>query len=110
MRTVMLATVGTLMTAVAMAQTSAGPAGSGPADPRAPVSPLEYHSPFAQYRPFAEATAASWKAVNDDVAQIGGWKAYAREANEAATSAAAADKAMPTPQSVPAPDGTPRKR
>jgi hypothetical protein len=63
------------------------PAPRDPADPAAQVAALGYQSPFAGYRRFADRGAGPWRALNDEVARIGGWKAYAREvfeANEAA--------------------------
>jgi hypothetical protein len=69
----------------------AGPAPRDPADPAAQVAASEYQSPFAGYRPFADRGVGPWRELNDEVARIGGWRAYAREvfeANEAAKGAA----------------------
>lgn len=67
---------------VATAQRDAIAAAPGPDDSRAPVPALVYHSPFAGYRPFPEGALGSWKAVNEEVGRIGGWKVYAREVYE----------------------------
>ncbi len=78
-----------------------------PGDPRAQVPSLQYSSPFAGYRPFAAGAVGPWKDVNDEVARIGGWKAYAREAYEASKQAAPATdgaaKAPAAPKESPGP-------
>jgi hypothetical protein len=52
------------------------------ADPKAPV--LDHASVFDGYRGYMPQTAESWRHSNDRVREIGGWRAYAREAEEAA--------------------------
>jgi len=76
---------GALLT-LASAAVAERPAAAGAADPQAPVAPLAYQSPFSAYRSFADAAVNPWKVVNDEVARIGGWKVYAREAYEASQS------------------------
>jgi hypothetical protein len=39
-----------------------------------------YTSPIADYQKFADEKVLPWKAANDKVAEIGGWRAYAKEA------------------------------
>lgn len=56
---------------------------SDPADGKASVPPVEYQSPFAEYRPLGDDKNTAWKDANDTVGKIGGWRAYAREAAEA---------------------------
>lgn len=59
-----------------------------PTDAQAKV-PLPIHrSALADYRRQADDPALPWKAANEHVARIGGWRAYAREA--AASDAAGA--------------------
>ena len=41
-----------------------------------------YRSAFENYQPFAEEKVLPWKEANDAVRAIGGWRAYAKEANE----------------------------
>jgi hypothetical protein len=62
-----------------------------PLDARAAVPPATHRSALAGYRSAAStpATTIGWKQANDEVARIGGWRAYAREA---AASAPAAHK------------------
>ncbi|MCW5590592.1 MAG: hypothetical protein KIS74_00700 [Burkholderiales bacterium] len=64
-----------------------------PTDPAAAVAPLRHPSPFVRYRPFSEKGVGSWREANDEVARIGGWKAYAREVFEANEAARAAESA-----------------
>jgi len=48
----------------------------------APV--VRYQSALDGYRAFQDEKVLSWQASNDNVARIGGWRAYAREAREPA--------------------------
>lgn len=72
-RAAVTALLTTLWATAAFAQSpSASNAASGPAP--------TYRSAFEGYQRFSEQPVTPWKASNDRVAQIGGWKAYAREA------------------------------
>lgn len=73
----------------AQGQTGLSPPPGDPVRAEAPARPVEYRSPFATYRPHAVVTPGPWRALNDEVARIGGWKAYAREAHEGAQAPAA---------------------
>lgn len=78
---------GALLGLAAQAQpsTHAQPASLGnPASADAPAVRVPYRSPFEGYRPHRDITPGPWRAMNEEVARIGGWKAYAREAHEAA--------------------------
>jgi len=44
---------------------------------------VNYRSPIADYKPYVDEKIISWKAANDKVGQIGGWRAYAKEAQQA---------------------------
>lgn len=66
-----------------------------PLDAQASVPPVEYRSAFTNYRPLGEDKLAPWKDANEATARAGGWRAYAKEAQEAAP--AAADAATPAP-------------
>ncbi len=43
---------------------------------------ISYTSPIADYQSFTDEKVASWKVSNDKVGQIGGWRAYAKEAQQ----------------------------
>lgn len=45
-----------------------------------------YQSSLERYRPFAEEKPIPWSQANDMVRQIGGWRAYARQAQDATPS------------------------
>ena len=55
-----------------------------PADPKAAVPPLVYRSSLSRYQAFTEPDVAPWRQTNELVRQRGGWRAYAREAQEPA--------------------------
>jgi hypothetical protein len=64
----------------APAPSSSPPAKADPFDANAAVPPACYESAFKRLRPQREEAPRSWKEANDEVARIGGWRAYAREA------------------------------
>lgn len=64
-----------------------------PADAAASVPKALHRSALAGYRRHAEPEAKPWRQANDDVARIGGWRAYAREAAEAPPAAPTAPAA-----------------
>jgi hypothetical protein len=79
----------------AAAQTTARP---GPLDAQAATPPLVHRSALASYRKLtAESPPVAWRAANDTVERVGGWRALAREANapEPAASAPAPAEAAP---------------
>jgi hypothetical protein len=43
---------------------------------------LNHKSSFETYRPYSDEKAANWKAANDEVGRIGGWRTYLKEAQE----------------------------
>lgn len=67
-----------------------------------PTLSINYKSPFADYRALGEDKRIPWKAANDEVAKIGGWRVYAREAAESGS--AAAPLLAPVPATAPPPD------
>lgn len=50
------------------------------ADSKAVAPPLVYRSPLQGNCPNVEVEVESWKAINDNVGRIGGWRVYAKEA------------------------------
>jgi hypothetical protein len=75
--------------------TAAAPA--DPTDAHAAVPPLVYRSALAQHQPLTDAPAITWPQANRTVAQVGGWRAYAREASQPDAAASATPSAPPTP-------------
>ena len=81
--------------AAALGQPSApSPTASAPDDGR-------FTSPLRAYRGFGEQALVDWKAANDRVGRIGGWRTYAREA---APPEAASPTAAPASGAASAPD------
>jgi hypothetical protein len=68
-----------------------------PLDATSPVAPLVYRSTFASYRRLSEPEPMAWREAIDQVGRIGGWRAYAREANAPEPSPAPATKPAPSP-------------
>ena len=101
-------------TLTALAQPAATAARPDPLDPKASVPALRYESSLLQYRRLGEDQPVAWRDANDAVARIGGWRTYAREAQQpevapAAKPAAAAPAAKPKeaakPMPMPMPQG-----
>ena len=91
-----------LATLTAQAQPAATAARPDPLDPKATVPALRYLSSFSQYRLLGDEKPVSWRDANDTVTRIGGWRVYAREAQQpdpapAASAAVSTDKAKPMP-------------
>lgn len=94
------ALLGAALTAAAQApaQTAPGTARRDPIDPKAIVPKVSYSSPFTQYRSLGDDKPISWREANDTVTRIGGWRVYAREAQQPDPTPAPATKAAePTP-------------
>ncbi|MDO8252322.1 MAG: hypothetical protein Q7T78_21765 [Rhodoferax sp.] len=87
-----------LLAAQAQAQSPAGTR-PDPLDPKAQVPSVRYESSFAQFRRIGDDKPVAWREANDAVARIGGWRVYAREAQQ--PDPAAAEKPSAPPQ-VPA--------
>lgn len=82
-----------------------------PLDPQAKVPTLVYESSLARYRPYHDAKPIGWRDANETVNRIGGWRAYAREAQQAGP---AGDQPPPPPNEAAKPmpqgDGDRRRR
>lgn len=78
-----------------------------PLDPTVPVPTLHWRSPLSAYPAWRDEPLGDWRAANDTVGRVGGWRAYAREAAQARGSAAAgragAAGAATDPAASPAP-------
>ena len=70
--------------------------GSSPTKPS--TNPVR--SAFDGYRAYNDNAVSNWKAANENVARIGGWREYARQAQseEATPPRAAAQEAQPSPE------------
>lgn len=67
-------------------------------DPKAPVPALRYRSTLAGHGDKLPASGGSWQQANDLTHQIGGWRSYARQAqqpDEPAAPAPAGSAPMP---------------
>ena len=85
----------TSLPAEAQAVSAVSATRADPADAGAPAARTVHQSSFAGYRGFAEQEIADWRESNDNVGRIGGWRAYARESQDAG--AAAKKSAAPVP-------------
>lgn len=65
------------------------PARADPLDPQARVPGAAYRSPLDGYRRLGDDTRVDWKAANERVKQVGGWRVYAREAQQPEPAASA---------------------
>lgn len=96
-----------LLTVLLAAQAQAQPAltRADPLDPQAQVPALRYESAFAQFRRIGDDKPVAWRDANDAVARIGGWRVYAREAQQPDPAAAPRPAATPAraPSTLPAP-------
>jgi hypothetical protein len=71
-----------------------------PLDAQARVPAVTYGSPLASYRRLGDDKRVPWTEANETVNRIGGWRAYAREAQQA-------DPAAPAPVPSAAPNAAP---
>ncbi len=67
---------------IAWAQPASNGSGADPRDANASVPRAVYRSSLADYRDLSDETLRPWKETNDTVGRVGGWRAYAREAQE----------------------------
>ncbi|MGP1691485.1 MAG: hypothetical protein ACTS6O_03150 [Giesbergeria sp.] len=67
---------------LAWAQPASNSAKPDPQDANASVPRVIYRSSLANYRALSDEKVTSWKETNDNVGRIGGWRAYAKEAQE----------------------------
>ena len=87
----------------AQAQPASRGAKPDPLDPKAGVPTLTYESSLSQYRRLGNEAPISWREANDTVARIGGWRVYAREAQQP-TATPAPRPSGATPDVKPAPE------
>jgi len=87
---------------------SAPPARPNPLQADAPVSPLRHNSALTRYKAHTDIEVGAWRKANDLTAQIGGWRAYAREAHAPDSPDAHAAPPASAAAAASAPSGTPR--
>ena len=86
--------------AVAVLAAAQNPPRAVPPDPldgRAAVPATAYEPALSRYRRFVEPPPVSWRQANDTADSIGGWRAYAREAQGAASAPPRTPAARTTP-------------
>ena len=67
----------------ALAQTPHNHAAMPEAKPAAvSASALRYESVFARYQSYRDEKTGSWRDANETVDRVGGWRAYAKEAQQ----------------------------
>ena len=86
--TLLLAASSVMLAPAVSAQSPAGSPAPGQAT---------YRSAFEGYQPFDEGKLLPWKEANDSVGKIGGWRAYAREAQQDKPPGASAPAAAALP-------------
>lgn len=72
--------------------------------------PLIFDSLLTRYKPMTDQKLGSWREANDTVTQIGGWRAYLKEAQAPGVTentATAAPAALPASPAITAPDPLP---
>lgn len=100
-----------LFTALLAAQAQAQPTTAAtttrpdPLDPKARVPATRYESSLGQVRRIGDDKPVAWRDANEAVARIGGWRVYAREAQQ--PDPAASTTATPSVAPAQAPASTP---
>ena len=103
------AALGVMLASASHAQPGpTAPAAASQASFPAPATPAAESgagtSAFDGYKPYTDEPPGNWKAANDNVARIGGWREYAKQAQQPDDTPAPANKAgekMPKAAEVP---------
>lgn len=82
-------------TLAAHAQTPPPAARRDPLDAKTSVPPVDYRSSLVPSRPAAADKPVTWREANDTVTRIGGWRTYAREAQQPVPAPTAPTPAAP---------------
>ena len=74
-----------VLVGIAAAAPAFGQSVGAAAQTGSPASPVEltYRSPLETYKRFTDEKVGSWRDANDTVGRIGGWRAYAKEGQQA---------------------------
>ena len=103
------AALGVMLASASHAQPGpTAPAAASQASLPAPATPAAKFganpSAFDGFKPYTDEPPGNWKAANDNVARIGGWREYAKQAQQPDDTPAPTNKAvenMPQPATVP---------
>lgn len=83
---VSLATLALLAVSLGTTQARAQATVAAPAKPDTvampKAMPQSYRSALEGYQPYTDEKTVNWKVANDTVSQIGGWRAYSKEASQ----------------------------
>jgi hypothetical protein len=90
---------------LSIATAAAFAAAPDPLDAKAAVPAAAHRSAFDGYRRLVDVVPVPWRQANDTVERIGGWRAYAREASQAAPPSAPAASAPPRAEPAAPPPG-----
>ena len=109
------AALGVMLASASHAQPGpTAPAAASQASSPAPATPAAKSgagaSAFDGYKPYTDEPRGNWKAANDNVARIGGWREYAKQAQQPEDTPAPTNKAgekMPKAAEVPITKGKP---
>lgn len=71
----------TAITSITVVASHASAQTTVPASPTAAI-PVPFKSAFEGYQAYSDDKMTNWKAANDEVARIGGWRAYAKQAQQ----------------------------
>lgn len=101
-----LATLALLATSLGTMQASAQAPATAPAQQPGPAAlaegaPPGYRSAFEGYQRYSDEKIVNWKQANDTTGQIGGWRAYAKEASQEPSPDSAARPASGTAPAKP---------
>jgi hypothetical protein len=91
--------IGAAAACAASAACAQGVAARDPLDPKAPVPPLEYRSPFADYRSARDLVIAPWRESNDEVKRLGGHMGHVTKTPTASQPQEPAASSPPEPAS-----------
>ena len=95
-----------VLVGVAAAVPAFGQSRATPAQSDGPASLVEltYRSSFDNYQRYTDEKVGSWRDANDTVGRIGGWRAYAKEGQQAEPqgSSSPANTGTPSPARAPA--------
>lgn len=90
-----------VLVGIAASMPAFGQSRATPAQSDGLASPVEltYRSSFEKYQHFTDEKVGSWRDANDTVGRIGGWRAYAKEGQQAEPQGSSSPASTVTPSS-----------